>query len=84
MGSALTLASVVSYLAGVTAGWRQGQLDDRLVIAMPTGLRAVPAYALASVLLIVSAVLVPVFPLSGARRCSRRTAPCAMAATSPG
>ncbi|MDP8930239.1 MAG: ABC transporter permease [Actinomycetota bacterium] len=67
MGSALALASVVSYLAGVTAAWRRGRVDDRLVIVVMTGLRAVPEYALASALLIAFAVLVPVFPLAGGR-----------------
>lgn len=67
MGSALAVASVVSLLAGVSAGWRRGRLDDRAVITAFTGLRAVPEYALASVLLIVFGVLVPVFPLYGGR-----------------
>lgn len=67
MVSALALASVVSFLAGVTAAWRRGRVDDRLVIATLTSLRAVPEYALASALLIAFAVLIPVFPLAGGR-----------------
>lgn len=67
MGSALALASLVSFLAGITAAWRRGRRHDRVLIATLTGLRAVPEYALASVLLISFAVLVPVFPLYGGR-----------------
>ncbi len=67
MGSALALASLVSFLAGVTSAWRRGRVDDRIVIAALTGLRAIPEYALASGLLIAFAVLIPVFPLAGGR-----------------
>ncbi len=67
MGTSLTLASVLSFLAGVAAGWRRGRTADRLLIAITTGVRAIPEYALAALFLILFAVLVPLFPLYGAR-----------------
>lgn len=67
VGSALTIASGVSFLAGVHAGWRRGRREDSLVVAVMTGARAIPEYALGAALLLTFAVLVPIFPLFGAR-----------------
>lgn len=67
VGSALALAAVLSFLAGVASAWHRGRRRDRLVIVGMEGIRAVPEYALASLLLITFAVLVPLFPLAGAR-----------------
>lgn len=66
-GTALALASVLSYLAGIHAAWRRGGTTDRVLITTLTGLRAVPEYALASALLIGFGLLVPLFPLYGAQ-----------------
>lgn len=67
MGSALALASGLSFLAGVTSAWHCGKRRDRAIVVAMEGIRAVPEYALASILLIIFAVLLPVFPLAGAR-----------------
>lgn len=66
-GVALTLSAAVSFLTGIAAAWRRGQKREQLLITGMTALRAIPEYALASALLVVFAVLLPVFPLSGAR-----------------
>ncbi len=67
MGTSLAATSVLSFLGGVTAAWKRGRLSDRLLLGTITGIEAVPPYALAALLLIVFAVLLPVFPLSGGR-----------------
>jgi peptide/nickel transport system permease protein len=66
MGTGLALSSGISFLAGIGAAWRRGTVRDRVLVVTMTGARAVPEYALAAVLLIVFAVLLPVFPLYGA------------------
>lgn len=66
VGLALGLSASVSYGAGIVAAWNRGRLPDRVVLVALTGLRGVPEYALAALLLIGLAVLVPVFPLFGA------------------
>ncbi|HEY4408239.1 MAG TPA: ABC transporter permease [Acidimicrobiia bacterium] len=67
MGVSILLASVVSFVAGVAATWRRGSLSDRSLITGMTVAQAVPEYALAAVLLIAFAVVLPIFPLAGAR-----------------
>ena len=67
MGVSLAVASVLSFLAGVASTWRRGRAGDRLLMVGMTAARAIPEYALAAVLLIVFAVVVPIFPLAGAR-----------------
>lgn len=66
MGLAVGLAASVSYVAGILAAWHRGRAVDRLTLIVLTGVRGVPEYALAVVLLIGLAVLLPVFPLYGA------------------
>lgn len=66
-GSALVLSSTISFLAGVTAAWRRGRLVDRGLIISLSAARAVPEYAMASLLLVCFTVLVPVLPQSGAQ-----------------
>ena len=66
LGASLALASVTSFAAGVTAAWNRGRLRDRGLVAVTTGARALPPYASAALLLVGFAVLVPLFPLSGA------------------
>jgi peptide/nickel transport system permease protein len=67
MGSALALSSAFSYIAGITAAWRRGRVDDRALVVALTVSKAIPEYALASLFLLAFAVLVPIFPLFGAR-----------------
>ena len=67
MGSAMALASVISFVAGVAAAWRRGGVVDRALIVTLATARAVPEYAMATVLLVCFAVLVPWFPQSGAQ-----------------
>ncbi len=67
LGTALLLASVLSFLAGVAAAWRRGTARDRALLVTMTGSRAIPEYVSATLLLVAFAVLVPVFPLAGAR-----------------
>lgn len=67
MGCALTLSSTLSFLAGVSAAWQRGKVVDRGLIALLSAGRTVPEYAIAGLLLTCFAVLLPVFPLSGAQ-----------------
>lgn len=67
MGVSFVIASVVSFVAGVAAAWRRGRISDRSVMTGMTVAQAVPEYAVAAVLLIMFAVVFPVFPLAGAR-----------------
>lgn len=67
MGTGLALSSTISFVAGIAAAWRRGGGRDRLLVVAMTGARAVPEYAVAAVLLIVFAVLLPIFPLYGAK-----------------
>lgn len=66
VGLSLALSASISYAAGIVAAWNRGRLPDRLVLVVMTGLRGLPEYALAALLLIGLAVLVPLFPLFGA------------------
>ncbi|OGO54022.1 MAG: hypothetical protein A2V85_12315 [Chloroflexi bacterium RBG_16_72_14] len=66
MGSAVIISSLISFALGVTAGWRRGGRLDRALIVGSSAARAVPEYAMASLLLVLFAVLVPIFPLAGA------------------
>ena len=66
LGTSLVLASAVSFASGVTAAWNRGRRRDRGLVVAIAGVRAVPPYASAALLLVGLAVLVPVFPLSGA------------------
>jgi len=67
MGTSLALAAVASFVAGVASAWRRGRPADRGLLVSLTAVNAVPEYAIAAVLLIVFAVVFPVFPLYGAR-----------------
>lgn len=66
-GSALGLSAGLGFLAGMTAAWHRGRLGDRVLIAAVSTVRAVPEYAIASGLLILFAVTVPLFPQAGAQ-----------------
>lgn len=65
VGTSLSLASLVSFVAGVSAAWRRGRREDRALLVAGTGLDAVPEYALATCLLIVFGVLIRAFPIAG-------------------
>lgn len=67
MATAIAFSSSISFMAGVGAAWRRGQRRDRFLVVAMTGARSIPEYALAAVLLILFAVLVPIFPLYGAK-----------------
>ena len=67
MGVAIVLASLLSFVAGVAATWRRGRIGDRSLMTGMTVAQAVPEYAMAAVLLIAFAVVLPIFPLAGAR-----------------
>ena len=67
MGVSFVVAAVLSFVAGVAAAWRRGRPSDRSLTAGMTLAQAIPEYAMAAVLLIVFAVVLPVFPLAGAR-----------------
>lgn len=66
MGLALGLSATASFVAGILAAWHRGRGGDRLVLVLFTAVRGVPEYALAALLLIGLAVLIPLFPLYGA------------------
>jgi peptide/nickel transport system permease protein len=66
VGTALAVSSGISYLAGVGAAWRRGSARDKVLVVTSTTIRAVPSYALASILVVTFAVVWPVFPLGGA------------------
>src|SRR5688500_7477543 len=67
MGVSIVVASLLSFVAGVAATWRRGRISDRSLMTGMTVAQAVPEYALAAVLLIAFAVVLPIFPLAGAR-----------------
>ena len=67
MGVSILLASLLSFMAGVAATWRRGRISDRSLMTGMTVAQAIPEYALAAVLLIAFAVVLPIFPLAGAR-----------------
>jgi len=67
MGVSIVLASLLSFVAGVAATWRRGRLSDRSLLTGMTVAQAIPEYALAAILLIAFAVVLPIFPLAGAR-----------------
>jgi peptide/nickel transport system permease protein len=67
MGVSLAAASLLSFMAGVTASWRRGRVADRTLLTVLTVAKSVPEYAIAAILLITFAVVFPVLPLFGAR-----------------
>lgn len=67
MGSSLLVAALASFAAGVASAWKRGRAVDRTLLVSLTAINAVPEFAIAAVLLILFAVVFPVFPLYGAR-----------------
>jgi peptide/nickel transport system permease protein len=68
VGTSLVVSCVLSWLAGVGAAWRRGTARDRAMVVTSSTIRAVPSYALATILLVTLAVVWPVFPLGGGSR----------------
>ncbi|MFN2608754.1 MAG: ABC transporter permease [Acidimicrobiales bacterium] len=66
VGGALAISSALGFVAGMAAAWRRGGVVDRSLIVALSAAQAVPEYAMASLLLVCFAVLVPVFPQAGA------------------
>jgi peptide/nickel transport system permease protein len=67
LGSAICFSAVLGYLGGIAAAWRRGRLTDRGLVVLTTAVRAVPEYAWAPILLVLFAVVVPIFPFSAAK-----------------
>jgi len=67
VGGALALSAAIGFVAGVTAAWRRGGVVDRALIVSLSAARAVPEYAIASLLLVTFAVFIPILPPGGAR-----------------
>lgn len=67
VGTGVALATAVGILAGVSAGWRRERRSDRCLLAAFISLQNMPSFVLASLALLVFAVQLGWFPLSGAR-----------------
>lgn len=67
MGTSVLLAAVISFRAGIASAWSRGRRGHNRLMVLMTGLEAVPEYALAPVILILFAAVIPLFPSSGAR-----------------
>lgn len=65
--TALSISSLLSFTAGVDAAWRRGSLRDRRLLVLMTALHGVPEYVIGIFLLIGLGVVLPIFPLAGAR-----------------
>lgn len=67
IGSAMLLAVVVGWTAGVHSGWRRERPVDRGLLSVFVALRSFPVFFLGSIALFVLAVRFDLVPLSGAR-----------------
>lgn len=66
VGTALVVSTVLSFVAGVAAGWGRGRAGDRVTTVALTVLNAIPDYALAMLIFIVFGAVLEMFPLAGA------------------
>lgn len=66
VGSSIFIATVVGLVAGVSSGWRRGRNLDRGFLAFFLFLLNMPAYLLASLMLVVFSIKLGWFPLDGA------------------
>lgn len=66
VGTALAASTLLSFVAGVAAGWGRGRAGDRITTVSLTVLNAVPDYALAMLIFIVFGAVLEMFPLAGA------------------
>ena len=64
--TALLASALLSFKSGIDAAWRRGSFLDRRLMGVMTFLNAVPEYVIATFLLIGFAVVIPLFPISGA------------------
>lgn len=64
-GVAVAVSILIALPVGVVSGLNPGGLVDRATLAISVGLRAVPAFALAVVLILVFAVQVKLLPVAG-------------------
>lgn len=67
VATGVAMATVVGFLAGVTAGWGRERRSDRSLLAAFVSLQNVPSFVLASLVLLVFSVQLAWFPLGGAR-----------------
>lgn len=65
VGVSLALSALFSFAAGVAAAWRRGTPRDRITTSAVTLIGAAPEYAVATLLLIVFAGKLEMFPVSG-------------------
>ena len=72
--TALIISSVLSFMAGVDAAWRRGSFRDRRLLVLMTALHAVPEFVVGIFLLISLGVILPIFPIGGARTPFHETA----------
>lgn len=66
LGTSLAVSAFVSFRAGVVSAWHRGRRGRNKLLIFMTSVEAVPEYVLAPVFLIVFALIIPLFPLSGA------------------
>ncbi len=67
MGSAITLAILLGWVAGVHSAWRRGRLADRGLLAVFLGLHSFPVFFVGSLALFVFGVKLGWLPLAGSR-----------------
>lgn len=65
VGVSLALSAGLSFVAGVAAAWRRGTLGDRVTTSFVTVVGAAPEYAVATILLILFAGTIEIFPVAG-------------------
>lgn len=65
VGTAITLAIVMGWAAGVHSGWRRGEAVDRGLLAVSLGLKGFPVFFVGSLALVLFAVKLGWFPLAG-------------------
>lgn len=64
---AMVLSTVGGFIAGVEAAWYRRRMPDRIAVLVFSIARGIPDYVIAFAFLIALAVVVPLFPLAGAR-----------------
>ncbi len=65
LGTSVLLSAVLSLRAGIASAWDGGRRGHRKLLVAITGLDAVPDYALAPLILIMFAGVIPLFPPAG-------------------
>jgi peptide/nickel transport system permease protein len=64
-GSAVLVSVLIALPVGVIAGLHPGSWVDRITLALSVGIRAIPAFALAVVLILIFAVQIKLLPVAG-------------------